>query len=141
MLTNNQFISDQQCKIVGYRYLNSYDKCFKPYSDRKLSWQQSRDKCIEDGGDLVIFYDKPEEFYFETWLLNLTCKCFITVSLSKMKITLLCNKSQNNIIYITMIYIKYIINLVRYLLNINIFEIQFNLLSLRLTLILYLSCK
>ncbi|XP_045183704.2 secretory phospholipase A2 receptor-like [Mercenaria mercenaria] len=56
------------CKHLhnGYTYLKEYDHCVKIYNDLKLTWEQSRDQCISDGGNLMIFHNKQEEGYFET---------------------------------------------------------------------------
>ncbi|XP_053398368.1 uncharacterized protein LOC123553297 [Mercenaria mercenaria] len=66
------FTKERQCKMLSYEYLKNYHHCVKPYKNLQLTWQQARDRCIQDGGDLLIFHNKPEESLFESWLLNMT---------------------------------------------------------------------
>ena len=41
-----------------------YALCYKLYSN-KYSWQEAREYCIRDGGDLVVFDNQGERDYFD----------------------------------------------------------------------------
>ena len=59
---------------MNYTYNETMKICYKLYTNITLSWQQARDGCRHDGGDLIIFHSVNDEKFFEAMTKEIYCE-------------------------------------------------------------------